>query len=218
MKFFIDSADVEAIKELYDAGLADGVTTNPSIIYKSGRDFKEVVKEICDAVPGDVSAEVASVDFDGMMREADILRHLAPNVTVKLPLTWEGLRACRRLAQDHVKTNMTLCFSASQALLAAKAGATYVSPFIGRLDDASWDGMQLIRDCVAIFRQYSSLHCEVLAASIRHPLHVVECAKAGAHVITAPPSVIKQLISHPLTDKGLAAFLADWKKTGQTLV
>jgi len=217
MKFFIDSADIDAIKELYDAGLADGVTTNPSLIYQSGRDFKQTVKEICAAVPGDVSAEVVSTDFDSMMREADILRHIAPNVTVKLPLTWDGLRVCRRLSENHVKTNMTLCFSPSQALLAAKAGATYVSPFVGRIDDISGDGMQLIRDCVAIFRQYPALHCEVLAASIRHPLHIVECAKAGADVITAPPSVIKQLIKHPLTDKGVDAFVADWKKTGQSL-
>jgi transaldolase len=218
MKFFVDTADVGEIEALSDAGLIDGVTTNPSLIYQSGRDFKTVVKEICALVKGDVSAEVVSTEYDAMLKEADLLAALAPNVVVKLPLTFDGVRVCGRLAKRGIKVNMTLCFSAGQALLAAKAGAAYVSPFVGRLDDVSSDGMALIRDCVTIFRNYDALSCEVLVASVRHPQHVIDSAKAGAHVATVPPKIIRQLVKHPLTDLGVEAFVADWAKTKQTLV
>ena len=217
MKFFVDTADTAEIKDLAASGLLDGVTTNPSLIAKSGRKILEVVAEICALVPGPVSAEVAATDYDGMMREAKVLRGIASNVTVKLPLTPDGLRACKALTGDGAMVNVTLCFSAVQALLAAKAGATFVSPFIGRLDDTGHDGMDLIADIMTIYSQYPALKTEVLAASVRHPVHLLHCAKLGCHVATLPPAVLRQLYHHPLTDKGLAAFLADWAKTGQTI-
>ena len=217
MKFFVDTADTAEIKSLAASGLLDGVTTNPSLIAKSGRKILDVVAEICAIVEGPVSAEVAATDYEGMMREAAALKKIAANVTIKLPLTPDGLRACKTLTGEGVQTNVTLCFSAAQALLAAKAGATFVSPFVGRLDDIGQDGMALIADIVAIYRNYSALKTEVLVASIRHPIHVIESAKLGAHVATLPPNVLRMLYGHPLTDKGLAAFLADWAKTGQTI-
>ena len=217
MKFFVDTADTTEIKSLAASGLLDGVTTNPSLIAKSGRKMREVVAEICATVPGPVSAEVAATDYDGIMREAKVLRAIAPNVTVKVPLIPEGLRACKALTADGAMVNVTLCFSPAQALLAAKAGATFVSPFVGRLDDIGEDGMGLIADIMQIFRNYPSLHTEVLVASVRHPIHVIQAAKLGAHVATLPPAVLRTLFGHPLTDKGLAAFLADWAKTGQTI-
>jgi transaldolase len=216
MKFFVDTADTADIAELAATGLLDGVTTNPSLIHKSGRKFLEVVAEICGLVEGPVSAEVVATNFDGMMREADILRAIAPNVCVKLPLTMDGLKACKRLSDQDVMTNVTLCFSANQALLAAKAGATFISPFVGRLDDNGQDGMDLIDDIRTIYDNYT-FATEILVASVRHPVHILQAAKIGADVMTAPPAVIKQLFNHPLTDKGLAAFLADWEKTGQTI-
>lgn len=217
MKFFVDTADVSEIRSLAGMGLLDGVTTNPSLIAKSGRKILDVVAEICAIVEGPVSAEVAATEYDAMMREAAVLRRIAANVTIKLPLTPDGLRACKTLTGEGAQTNVTLCFSAAQALLAAKAGATFVSPFVGRLDDIGQDGMALIADIVQIFRNYPALKTEVLVASIRHPIHVIESAKLGAHVATLPPNVLRMLYAHPLTDKGLAAFLADWAKTGQTI-
>ncbi len=218
MKFFVDTADTAEIASLAASGLLDGVTTNPTLIAKSGRKILDVVAEICAIVPGPVSAEVAATDYEGMMREAAVLRRIASNVVIKLPLTPDGLRACKALTGDGVMTNVTLCFSAVQALLAAKAGATFVSPFIGRLDDTGHDGMELIADIMQIFDNYpDTLKTEVLCASIRHPVHVLACAKLGAHVATLPPAVLRALYAHPLTDKGLAAFLADWSKTGQTI-
>ncbi len=218
MKFFVDTADVEEIKELAETGLLDGVTTNPSLVMKSGRDFKEVITEICAIVDGPVSAEVTATDVDGMIKEGEILAKIADNVTIKVPLTWDGLKACRHFTNNGIMVNVTLCFSPSQALLAAKAGATFISPFVGRLDDISQDGLQLIEDICQIYDHYDNLNTEVLVASIRHPIHLVESAKMGAHVATIPPNVLKQLVKHPLTDKGLDAFLADWAKTGQTVV
>jgi transaldolase len=217
MKFFVDTADTAEIKSLAASGLVDGVTTNPSLIAKSGRKFVDVIAEICGIVDGPVSAEVAALDYDGMMREAKVLRAIATNVTIKVPLTPDGLRACKTLSGEGVMVNVTLCFSAAQALLAAKAGATFISPFIGRLDDIAQDGLGLIADILAIYRNYPVLTTEVLAASVRHPVHVVACAKLGAHVATLPPAVLRSLYQHPLTDKGLAGFLADWAKTGQTI-
>lgn len=217
MKFFVDTADTADIKALAASGLLDGVTTNPSLIAKSGRKILDVVAEICALVPGPVSAEVAATDYDGMMREAAVLRKIADNVCVKLPLTPDGLRACKALTGDGVMTNVTLCFSAAQALLAAKAGATFVSPFVGRLDDLGQDGMELIADIVQIYDNYDALTTEVLVASVRHPIHVIQAAKLGAHVATLPPNVLRMLYNHPLTDKGLAAFLKDWAATGQTI-
>lgn len=217
MKFFVDSADVTEIRELAATGMVDGVTTNPTLIAKSGRPIRDVIKEICDAVDGPVSAEVAATDFDGMMREGIKLADIAGNVTVKVPLTWEGLKACRALSQRGHKVNVTLCFSANQALLAAKAGATFVSPFAGRLDDIGFDGMEVIREIRTVYDNYDALKTEILAASIRTPLHVKQAALAGADVATVPPAVLKSLARHPLTDKGLETFLADWKKTGQTI-
>jgi len=218
MKFFVDTADIGDIRALAASGLLDGVTTNPSLIARSGRRFLEVVAEICELVAGPVSAEVAATEFAQILREADVLRRIAPNVAVKLPLTPDGLRACRVLSEQGTMTNVTLCFSAAQALLAAKAGATFVSPFVGRLDDVGQNGMQLIADIVQIYRNYPALKTEVLVASVRHPIHVIESAKLGAHVATLPPAVLRALYNHPLTDKGLAAFLADWAKTGQQIV
>lgn len=218
MKFFADTADVEAIRELAETGLIDGVTTNPSLVAKTGRDFKETIREICALVDGPVSAEVAAVDADGMIEEGRRLAAIADNVTIKVPLTWDGLKSCRALSQSGIKVNVTLCFSANQALLAAKAGAAFVSPFVGRLDDIGLDGMELIGEIRTVFDNYEALRTEILAASIRSPNHVKLAAMAGADVATIPPAVIKGLVHHPLTDKGLAAFLSDWKKTGQTIV
>jgi transaldolase len=216
MKFFIDSAEISDIKNLAASGLVDGVTTNPSLIAKSGRKFAEVVAEISDIVDGPISAEVTAVDADGMIAEGRALAKISSNIAVKVPLTWAGLRACKTLSDEDTMVNVTLCFSANQALLAAKAGATFISPFIGRLDDIGEDGMQLIRDIREIYDNYD-FETEILAASIRHPIHVTQSAKAGADVATVPPNVFKMLVEHPLTDKGLAQFLADWAKTGQTV-
>jgi len=217
MKFFIDTAEISEIKELADYGLLDGVTTNPSLIAKSGRDFKEVVKEICEIVDGPVSAEVAATDFDGMVKEGEILAKIADNVCIKLPLTMDGLKACKYFSKNGIKTNVTLCFSAAQAILAAKAGATYVSPFVGRLDDIGLDGLSLIEEICTIFQNYPEFETEVLVASIRNPIHITTAAKMGAGVATIPAKILKQLVSHPLTDKGLATFEDDWKKTGQKI-
>ncbi len=218
MKFFIDTADVKEIADLASSGLVDGVTTNPSLIAKSGRNFLEVVREICEIVPGPVSAEVASVHYDEMLAEGRKLAKLASNVCVKVPLTWDGLKACRALSQEGTPVNVTLCFSAGQAILAAKAGATFISPFVGRLDDVGQEGMQLIGDIVDIYRNYPALRTEVLAASIRGVTHVIEAARLGAHVATVPPKVLRDLALHPLTDKGLAAFVKDWAATGQRIL
>ena len=217
MKFFVDTAVTSEISELNDYGLLDGVTTNPSLIAKSGRDFKDVIKEICGIVDGPVSAEVAALDHEGMMKEAAVLSALADNVVIKLPLTLDGLKTCRALTAKGVKTNVTLCFSANQALLAAKAGATYISPFVGRLDDINIDGMDLIREIRAIYDNYG-YKTEILAASIRTPNHVKDAAIAGADVATIPPGVIKQLAKHVLTDKGIEQFSKDWAATGQSIL
>ena len=217
MKFFVDTAEIKDIEELAATGLLDGVTTNPSLIAKSGRNFIEVVKEICAIVPGPVSAEVASTEYDGMVAEGDYLAGLAENVVIKLPLTMNGLKACKYFTDKGVKTNVTLCFSPNQALLAAKVGATYVSPFIGRIDDINLDGMQLIEDIRQIYDNYA-FATEILAASIRSVNHVSEAALAGADVATIPPDVIRKLASHPLTDKGLAGFVKDWASTGQSIL
>ncbi|MEZ5946159.1 MAG: fructose-6-phosphate aldolase [Hyphomonas sp.] len=213
MKFFVDTANTDEIAELAATGLIDGVTTNPSLVAKAGRPFAEVIKEICDLVEGPVSAEVVATDYDGMIKEGRKLAKIASNVTVKLPLTWDGLKACKTLTGEGTMVNVTLCFSANQALLAAKAGATFISPFIGRLDDINLDGMELIADIRQIYDNYL-FDTEILAASIRTPNHVKQSALAGADVMTAPPSVIKTLANHPLTDKGLETFLADAKKAG----
>ena len=216
MKFFADTAEIAEIKELADTGLLDGVTTNPSLIHKSGRKFLEVVKEIAGVVSGPVSAEVVALDYDGMMREAEVVRKLADNIAVKVPLTPDGLKACKSLSDDGTMVNVTLCFSAAQALLAAKAGATFISPFVGRLDDIGQNGMDLISDIRQIYDQYD-FSTEILVASVRHPMHVVEAAKIGADVMTAPPKIIWQLFKHPLTDNGIASFLKDWEATGQKI-
>ena len=216
MKFFVDTADINDIRELADTGLLDGVTTNPSLIHKSGRDFLEVVREIADVVKGPVSAEVVATDHSEMMREAEILRKIADNIAVKVPLTIDGLKACKALTSDGTMVNVTLCFTANQALLAAKAGATFISPFVGRHDDIGFDGMQIISDIRMIYDNYE-YETQILVASIRHPVHVLESAKIGADVITAPPAVIRALSKHPLTDRGLESFAADWAKTGQSI-
>lgn len=216
MKFFLDTADVDEIRQWSQTGLLDGVTTNPSLILKSGRDIKEVLAEICDIVDGDVSGEVAATDYDTMLKEGRELAKIASNICIKLPITMDGLRACKTLVDEGFKTNMTLCFNANQALLVAKAGGTYVSPFIGRLDDMGIDGMELIEEIRAIYDNYA-FDTEILAASIRTANHVKACAIVGADVATMPPSTIEKLAKHPLTDSGLAAFLADWEKTGQTI-
>src|SRR5665213_1955724 len=218
MKFFVDTADIAEIRDLAATGLVDGVTTNPSLIAKSGRDFKEAIREICGIVPGPVSAEVTASDHATQLAEGRLLAKIAKNVAVKVPMTMDGLKTSKALRDEGTMVNVTLCFSAVQALLAAKAGATFISPFVGRLDDVAEDGMSVVRDIVTIYRQYPNLKTEVLVASIRHPMHVLEAAKIGAHVGTMPPSVIRQLYQHPLTDKGLASFAADWKKTGQSIL
>lgn len=216
MKFFADTAEIAEIRELAETGLLDGVTTNPSLVHKSGRNFLEVVKEIAGVVKGPVSAEVVALDYDGMMREAEILRRIADNIAIKVPLTPAGLRACKALTSDGSMVNVTLCFSAAQALLAAKAGATFISPFVGRHDDVGFDGMSLIADIRLIYDNYD-FETQILVASVRHPMHVVEAAKIGADVMTAPPKIIWQLFKHPLTDNGIASFLKDWEATGQKI-
>jgi transaldolase len=216
MKFFADTAEIAEIRELAETGLLDGVTTNPSLIHKSGRNFLEVVREIAGVVSGPVSAEVVALDYDGMMREAAVLRKLGDNVAIKVPLTPAGLKACKALTSDGAMVNVTLCFSAAQALLAAKAGATFVSPFVGRHDDVGFDGMALIADIRLIYDNYD-YPTQILVASVRHPMHVVEGAKIGADVMTAPPKIIWQLFKHPLTDAGIASFLKDWEATGQEI-
>ena len=217
MKFFVDSADIEAIADLAATGMVDGVTTNPSLVAKSGRDFKELIGEICQTVKGPVSAEVAATDADAMLAEAKELAAIAENVCIKVPLTWDGLRATRALADMGRQVNVTLCFSSNQALLAAKAGAAFISPFVGRLDDIGSDGMALIADIRQIYDNYPELETEILVASVRSPEHIRQSALIGADVATLPPDVLRSLINHPLTDKGLAAFLADWQKTGQSI-
>jgi transaldolase len=217
MKFFVDTAEIKDIKELYEFGLVDGVTTNPSLIAKSGRDFKEVVKEICSVVPGPVSAEVASLEYEGMVAEGEVLAKIADNVVVKLPLTLAGLKAARAFKDRGIKTNVTLCFSSNQALLAAKAGATYISPFLGRLDDINLDGMELIENIRQIYDNYN-FETEILAASIRTPNHVTQAALAGADVATMPPAVIRKLADHPLTNAGIDNFVKDWAGTGQSIL
>ena len=217
MKFFADTAEISEIRELADTGLLDGVTTNPSLVQKSGRDFLEVVKEICDVVSGPVSAEVVALDHDGMMREAAVLRKIAKNIAIKVPLTPAGLKTCKTLSDDGVMVNVTLCFSPAQALLAAKAGATFISPFVGRLDDIDIDGMDLVREIRTIYDNYG-FETEILAASIRTVNHVKEAALIGADVVTAPASVLHKLAEHPLTENGLKAFLKDWSATGQKIV
>ncbi|MCV0382184.1 MAG: fructose-6-phosphate aldolase [Erythrobacter sp.] len=216
MKFFADTAEIDEIRELNEAGLLDGVTTNPSLIAKSGRDFMEVTREICELVDGPVSAEVVALDHETMMKEAETLRKIADNVCIKVPLTIDGLKTCRKLTDDGTMVNVTLCFSANQALLAAKAGATFVSPFVGRHDDNGFDGMELIRDIRLIYDNYL-FDTEILVASVRHVTHVLESAKIGADVMTAPPKVIKALVNHTLTDKGIEGFLKDWQSTGQSI-
>src|SRR3989338_735919 len=208
MKFFIDSADVAEIKEIAAYGLLDGVTTNPSLIAKSGRDFKEVIAEICKIVEGPVSAEVAAMDYENMLREGEILSKIAKNVCIKLPLTMDGLKACKHFSNKGIQTNVTLCFSAAQAILAAKAGATFVSPFVGRLDDIGQDGLALIEEICTIYSNYPNFKTQILVASIRNPIHITASAKIGAHVATIPAKVLKQLASHPLTDKGLETFVS----------
>lgn len=218
MKFFVDTADLDEIRDLAEAGLIDGVTTNPSLVAKSGRDFLELLPQICAAVDGPVSAEVAATESAQMIAEGRKLAAVASNVVVKLPLTLDGLKACKTLTGEGTAVNVTLCFSPAQALLAAKAGAAYISPFVGRLDDIASDGMRLIADIVEIYASYPAIDTEVLVASIRSPMHLVEAARMGADVATIPPSVLRQLVKHPLTDKGLEAFLADWAKTGQSIL
>ena len=217
MKFFVDTADVDAIRELNDLGMVDGVTTNPSIILKSGRDIMEVTREICSITSGPVSAEVVSMNAEAMIAEGRKLAEIAENITVKVPLTWDGLKACKVLSGEGKMVNVTLCFSVNQALIAAKAGATFISPFIGRLDDINLDGMELISDIRQVYDNYG-FETQILAASVRSANHVTQCALVGADVMTAPPSVIKAMASHVLTDKGLAQFNADWAKTGQKIV
>jgi len=217
MKIFLDTADIEQIEALLDTGMIDGVTTNPSLIAKSGGDIKQTIAKICDLVDGPVSAEVTATNIDTMMAEAEVLSAIAPQVAVKVPLTKEGLIVCRRLSRRDIMVNVTLCFSAGQALLAAKAGASFISPFVGRLDDLGADGMNLIADICTIYDHYD-FDTQILVASARNPQHVVDAALLGADVITLPPAIIDQLYKHPLTDKGLAAFLEDWKKTGQSIL
>ena len=218
MKFFIDTADLDEIHDLAATGLLDGVTTNPSLVAKSGRRFLDLIGEICAVVPGPVSAEVAATDHETMLAEGRRLAAIAPNVAVKVPLTQDGLKTCKVLSDAGTMVNVTLCFSAAQALLAAKAGASFISPFVGRLDDIGTSGMDLIADMVEIYNMYPSIETEVLVASVRSPRHIIEAARMGADVATMPPAVLRQLFKHPLTDTGLAAFLADWEKTGQRIL
>jgi transaldolase len=216
MKFFADTADIADIRALADSGLLDGVTTNPSLIHKSGRDFVEVVREIASICPGPISAEVVALDHAGMMKEAEVLRKIADNIAIKVPLTPDGLKTCKALTDDGTMVNVTLCFSANQALLAAKAGASFISPFVGRHDDIGYPGMELIADIRLIYDNYD-FPTQILVASVRNPIHVHDAAKIGADVMTAPPAIIWQMFKHPLTDKGIEGFLKDWKATGQTI-
>ncbi len=216
MKFFVDTADIEEIKELSNTGLLDGVTTNPSLVAKTGRNFFDILQDICAVVSGPVSAEVTATEYDAMIAEGEKLAKIADNIAIKVPLTMDGLKACRHFANNGIMVNVTLCFSATQALLAAKAGASFISPFVGRLDDISHDGMQLIADILDIYSNYD-FETQVLVASIRHPMHLLEAARMGADIATIPPKVMRQLVKHPLTDAGLDAFLRDWEKTGQTI-
>jgi transaldolase len=218
MRFFVDTADIDDIKDLEATGLLDGVTTNPSLVAKTGKNFIELITDICGVVKGPVSAEVAATDYETMRKEAEILRKIADHVAVKVPLTPDGLKVCKELSDEGTMVNVTLCFSTGQAILAAKAGAAFVSPFVGRLDDISYTGLELIADIVTIYDQYPQFDTEVLVASVRNPLHITESAKMGADVVTCPPKVIKQLYNHPLTASGLAAFVEDWKKTGQSIL
>lgn len=218
MKFFVDTGEINDIKALAATGMLDGVTTNPSLIAKSGKNFLSLIAEICEVVKGPVSAEVAATDYDTMIKEGKKLAKIADNVAVKVPLTPDGLRVCKELSDNGTMVNVTLCFSAAQAILAAKAGATFVSPFVGRLDDIGQDGLTLIEEIVTIYENYPDFTTEVLVASVRNPIHIVASAKMGAHVVTCPPSVIHQLYKHPLTTSGLAAFVEDWKKTGQSIL
>jgi transaldolase len=218
MKFFVDTADVAEIKDIAATGLLDGVTTNPSLILKSGRPMLDTIKEICSIVPGPVSAETVSTDYKTMLEEGRKLAKLAKNVAVKVPLTPDGLKTCKALREEGTMVNVTLCFSAGQALLAAKAGASFISPFVGRIDDQGHDGIELIHEIMTIYTQYPHFKTEVLVASVRHTQHVIQAAKMGAHVATVPPNIIRQLFKHVLTDNGLKAFLDDWKKTGQSIL
>lgn len=218
MKFFIDTADINEISELISTGLVDGITTNPSLIAKQGKDMKEIIKSICKIVRGPVSAEVTATDYANMLKEGEYLASIAENIAVKVPLTQDGLKTCRALSDKGCMVNVTLCFSAAQAVLAAKSGATFISPFIGRLDDIGEDGISLIEDIVKIYKNYPEFKTQVLVASVRNVQHVVDSAKIGAHVATLPPKIIKELYKHSLTDKGLNAFLEDWKKTGQSIL
>ena len=218
MKFFVDSADVNEIKSLAEIGLVDGVTTNPSLVAKTGRDFKEILQEICQIIPHSVSAEVTAIEAKEMLKEAEELCKIGDNITIKLPLTWDGLKACKHLSSQNIKVNVTLCFSASQALLAAKCGASYISPFIGRFDDIGIDGLNLIEEIRVIYDNYPQYDTEIIVASVRNPIHLIESAKMGADIATIPPQLIKQLVKHPLTDRGLEAFLSDWQKTGQKII
>jgi transaldolase len=218
MKFFVDTGDINDIRDLASTGLLDGVTTNPSLIAKAGKPFIPLIEEICSVVSGPVSAEVAATDYETMRAEGLKLSEIAPNIAVKVPLTPAGLKVCKELSEKGTMVNVTLCFTPMQALLAAKAGATFISPFVGRLDDISFDGMQLIADILTIYDNYPNFDTEVLVASVRHPVHLLEAARLGAHVATCPPDVIRKLYNHPLTDKGLAAFVEDWKKTGQSIL
>lgn len=218
MKFFVDTADIDDIKDLASTGLVDGVTTNPSLIAKSGKEFIPLIEEICSIIQGPVSAEVGATDYETMLKEGQRLAKIAKNIAVKVPLTEAGLKVCKELSDEGTMVNVTLCFSSGQAILAAKAGASFISPFVGRLDDLCYDGLELINDIVQIYDNYPEFDTEVLVASIRNPLHITESAKIGADVCTCPPKVIKQLYKHPLTDKGLAAFVEDWKNSGQTIL
>ncbi|APO79805.1 transaldolase 2 (plasmid) [Rhizobium etli 8C-3] len=218
MKFFVDTADIAEIRELATAGVVDGVTTNPSLIAKTGRPIREVVKEICEAIEGPVSAEVTATEFDGMIAEGEQLASIAANVAVKVPSTWDGFRACRALSERGLEVNVTLCFSANQALFAAKAGAAYISPFVGRLDDIGLDGMEVVREIRAIYDNDKSFNTQILASSIRTPRAVTKAAMAGADIATVPPAVLRNLAKHPLTEKGLVSFLADWGRTGQAIL
>lgn len=218
MKFFIDTADLNEIKDLATTGMVDGVTTNPSLAAKQGMDFKELIAEVCKVVSGPVSAEVTALDYDTMIKEAEVLRKIARNVTIKVPLTQDGLKVCRALSAEGTMVNVTLCFTCGQAILAAKAGATFVSPFVGRLDDLGVNGMQLIADIVQVYDNYEDFKTQVLVASVRSPEHIINAGRIGADVITAPPKVIRQLYHHPLTDSGLKTFAEDWAKTGQSIL
>lgn len=218
MKFFIDTADLNEIKELATTGMVDGVTTNPSLAAKQGMDFKELIDEVCRVVNGPVSAEVTALDYDTMMKEAEVLRKIARNVTIKVPLTQDGLKVCRALSSEGTMVNVTLCFTVGQAILAAKAGATFISPFVGRLDDLGVNGMQLIADIVQVYDNYDAFKTQILVASVRSPEHIINAGRLGADVITAPPKVIKLLYHHPLTDSGLKTFSEDWAKTGQSIL